>query len=264
MSPGLLPALHPPSFTPAYCLVPRQATRAYAETTLAQAEYPTITTILCDLDGTLVDSRRDIAVAFQHAWRTLIDASPPSASAIAQHIGRSLTDMLCAFRDPPSPTLATAFLAAYRHMYAQQDSCLTQLYPGVVETLQALSSFTRGIVTTKEPTAAQMVVRRLGLTRFFQHIQGSTWELRLKPAPDTVLAALAALHSTAAQTLMVGDSPADIMAGQAAGVLTCAVTYGYGRREALSDCRPDYMIDVFSELLPLVQAAKGRTGRSCL
>jgi hypothetical protein len=43
----------------------------------------TITAILCDLDGTLVDSRQDIAVAFQHAWRAVVGGSPPSATAIA-------------------------------------------------------------------------------------------------------------------------------------------------------------------------------------
>jgi HAD superfamily hydrolase (TIGR01549 family) len=158
--------------------------------------------------------------------------------------------------------LATDFLAAYGHAYAQQDSGLTQLYPGVVDTLQALSPFVRGIVTTKEPAAARMVVRRLGLSRFFQHLQGSTSELRLKPAPDTVLAALEALHGIPAQTMMVGDTPADMLAGQAAGVLTCAVTYGYGRRQALLQCRPDHVIDSFPELLPLVGIARTRMGRS--
>ena len=111
----------------------------------------TITTILCDLDGTLVDSRLDIAVAFQHAWRTVIGGTPPSATAIAQHIGKPLAEMLCELGGLLSPPLVSAFLTAYRHTYARQDACLSQLYPGVIATLQALSTFTLGIVTTKEP-----------------------------------------------------------------------------------------------------------------
>jgi phosphoglycolate phosphatase-like HAD superfamily hydrolase len=55
----------------------------------------TTTTILCDLDGTLVDSQRDIALAFQHAWRTVIGGTPPSAAAIAQDIGKPLANMVC-------------------------------------------------------------------------------------------------------------------------------------------------------------------------
>jgi HAD superfamily hydrolase (TIGR01509 family) len=213
----------------------------------------TITTILCDLDGTLVDSRRDIAVAFQHAWQTVVGGIPPSAAAIAQHIGKPLAEMLTELGGRLSPSRLSIFLSTYRRIYTQQNVCLTQLYPGVIATLQALSDYTLGIVTTKEPGQAQMVLKRLVLTAFFQHIQGATPGLRLKPAPDTVLAALATLQSTPLQALMVGDTPADIQAGKAAGTKTCAVTYGFGRREALVQCEPDYVIDSFSELLTFMQ-----------
>jgi phosphoglycolate phosphatase len=224
---------------------------------VAQREIMTITTILCDLDGTLVDSRLDIAVAFQHAWRTVIGRTPPSATAIAQHIGKPLADMLCELGGLLSPPLVSSFLRAYRRTYARQDASLTQLYPGVIATLQALSTFTLGIVTTKEPGQAEIVLRRLGLSPFIQHIQGGTPDLRLKPAPDTILAALAVLHCAPPQALMVGDTPADILAGKAAGLMTCAVSYGFGRREALLQCAPDYMIDTFGELLPLVRKSNG-------
>ena len=128
---------------------------------------------------------------------------------------------------------------------------------GSFATLQALSTFTLGIVTTKEPEQAKIVLRRLGLSPFFQHIQGGTPDLRLKPAPDTILAALAILHCAPPQALMVGDTPADILAGKAAGLMTCAVTYGFGGREALLQCAPDYVIDTFGELLTLVRKSNG-------
>jgi phosphoglycolate phosphatase len=209
------------------------------------------------LDGTLVDSRLDIAVAFQHAWRVVIGGTSPSAAAIAQHIGKPLAEMLGTLGGLLSPPRVSAFLEVYRRTYAKQGACLTQLYPGVIATLQALSPFTLGIVTTKEPEQADFVLRRLGLRPFFQHIQGGTPNLRLKPAPDTILAALAALRCAPPQALMVGDTPADILAGKAAGIMTCAVTYGFGRREALLQCAPDYMIEAFGELLTLVRKSSG-------
>jgi phosphoglycolate phosphatase len=224
---------------------------------VAWGENITITTILCDLDGTLVDSRLDIAVAFQHAWGTVIGDTPPSATEIAQHIGKPLADML---RDLgvllPSP-LVNAFLTAYRHAYARQGAGLTQLYPGVIATLQALSSFALGIVTTKEPEQAELVLRRLGLSPFFRHIQGGTPDLRLKPAPDTIHAALAALRCAPPHALIIGDTPADILAGKASGIMTCAVTYGFGRREALLLSAPDYVIDTFGEVLTVVRKSNG-------
>jgi HAD superfamily hydrolase (TIGR01509 family) len=217
----------------------------------------TITTVLCDLDGTLVDSRRDIAVAFQHAWRTVVGGIPPSATAIAQHIGKPLAKMLSELGGTLSPSLLSTFLTAYRRTYTRQDSRLTQPYPGVILTLQALSTFTLGVVTTKESEQAEIVLRRLALIPFFQHIQGGSLGLRLKPAPDTIFAALAALHCAPPRALMVGDTPADVVAGKAAGTKTCAVTYGFGTREALVQCAPDYIIESFRELVNLVRESRG-------
>jgi phosphoglycolate phosphatase-like HAD superfamily hydrolase len=55
---------------------------------------------------------------------------------------------------------------------------------------------------------------------------------------------------------MVGDTPADILSGKAAGTMTCAVTYGFGTREALLACVPDYVVDSFGELAALVRESK--------
>jgi HAD superfamily hydrolase (TIGR01509 family) len=222
-----------------------------------RGEVMAITTILCDLDGTRVDSRHDVAVAFQYAWQTVVGGTPPDVDAIAQHIGKPLAEMLRELGCALSPARLNAFLTAYRLLYAKQDARLTQPYPGVIATLQALSTYTLGVVTTKEPAQAEMVLRRLALRRFFRHVQGGIPGLRLKPAPDTVSAALAALHCAPSHTLMVGDTPADILAGKAAGTATCAVTYGFATREALLPCAPDYVIDAFGELAPLLRELRG-------
>jgi HAD superfamily hydrolase (TIGR01509 family) len=216
-------------------------------------ETTTITTILFDLDGTLVDSRRDIAVAFQQAWQTVVGGTPPDTAAIARHIGKPLDEMLGELGCLLSPPRLSTFLTVYRWTYARQDACLAQAYPGVIAGLQALSLFMLGIVTTKEPGQAAIVLRRLALAPFFGHIEGGIPGLRLKPAPDPILAALAALHCAPAHALVVGDTPADILAGKAAGTKTCAVTYGFGKREALLPCAPDYVIDSFGELVDLVR-----------
>jgi phosphoglycolate phosphatase len=215
-----------------------------------------ITTILCDLDGTLADSRGDITAAFQDAWRIVVDEISPSAAAIALNIGKPLSSMLDELGGKISPSVRNAFLSIYRESYRSRDARTALPYPEVIPTLQALSAFTLGVVTTKEPEQAEIVLRRLGLNSFFQHIQSPAGDLRAKPAPDTVLAALAALHCIPSQALMVGDTPADMLAGKAAGVRTCAVTYGFGSREALSCCAPDSVIDSFGELLTVLRELK--------
>jgi HAD superfamily hydrolase (TIGR01509 family) len=218
----------------------------------------TTTAILYDLDGTLVDSRRDIAVAFQQAWQTVVGGDPPSDSAIAQHIGKPLSEMLSELGGILSPSRLSVFLTTYRRTYARQDARLTRPYPGVRPTLQALSTFRLGVVTTKGSKEAEIVLRRLALIGFFQHIQGGSAGLRLKPAPDTILAALSALHCEPAHAIMVGDTPADILAGKAAGTITCAVTYGFGTREALLQCAPAYVIESFGDLINLVRQSEAQ------
>ena len=207
-----------------------------------------ITTVLCDLDGTLVDSRRDIALAFQHALRHVVGGALPEEAAIARHIGKALEHMARELGYYFSPPQLTTFLETYRYHYAASGTPYTRPYPDVITTLQALSSLTFGVVTTKAQEQAEIVLRQLQLSAFFRHVQGWVPGLQLKPAPDTVVAALTALRCAPQQALMVGDTTADILAGHAAGLKTCAVTYGFGAREDLWRCAPDYVIDTFSDL----------------
>jgi HAD superfamily hydrolase (TIGR01509 family) len=215
---------------------------------------PVFRVILCDLDGTLVDSRRDIGIAFQEALRLVCAAPPPPVSVIASHIGKSLTEMVHGLGYRLSPAQLERFLQAYRQHYAAHCARYTRPYPDVEATLQALMTTPLGVVTTKLQEQAEAVLRQLKIEAFFRHVQGGTPGLRLKPAPDTVLAALEALHCPPAQALLVGDTTADILAGKAAGVRTCAVTYGFGGIEAMRRCQPDYWIDTFAELLEIAAA----------
>jgi phosphoglycolate phosphatase len=218
---------------------------------------PVFAAILCDLDGTLVDSRQDIGLAFQEALRLVSTAPPPTVLTIASHIGKSLTEMAYELGYRLSPPQLDRFLRAYRHYYAAHCARHTRPYPQVATTLRALAPMPLGIVTTKFQEQAEIVLSQLELRVFFRHVQGGTPGLRLKPAPDTVLAALEALQCPPEQTLIVGDTSADILAGKAAGVRTCAVTYGFGNVEELRRCQPDYWIDGFAELLDLVRARPG-------
>lgn len=211
-----------------------------------------ITALLYDLDGTLINSQRDIALAFQHALRQVTDGPLPAEEAIARYIGKPLVEMAQELGYPLTPPQATTFLEAYRPYYATFGTRHTRPYPGVLETLRALAAYPCGIVTTKTQAQAETIVQQLDMTAFFHHIQGGVPGLRLKPAPDAVLIALEALRCVPEQTLMVGDTTADILAGKAAGLRTCAVTYGFGDAEALRACEPDYTIDTFQELVELV------------
>jgi phosphoglycolate phosphatase-like HAD superfamily hydrolase len=153
--------------------------------------------------------------------------------------------------------VCSTFLSIYRESYRSRDARMTLPYPGVIPTLQALSKFTLGVVTTKEPEQAEIVLRWLGLNCFFKHIEGLTGRFVRQAGSRYRSSGLAALHCKPSQALMVGDTPADMLAGKAAGARTCAVTYGFGTREALLHCAPDSVIDSFGELLTVLREPGG-------
>ena len=101
--------------------------------------------------------------------------------------------------------------------------------------------------TTKGTVTAQNILTQFGLASHFQHIQG-TDGFPSKPKPDVVHRAMEALGVQAEDCLLIGDSVPDMVAGKAAGVKVCAVSYGYGQLDELRACRPDYWLDRFGAL----------------
>jgi phosphoglycolate phosphatase len=89
---------------------------------------------------------------------------------------------------------------------------------------------------------------RLDIRRYFKLVIGAESGLPLKPAPDTVQMIMAEFKTPKERTLIVGDGTTDVYAGKAAGIITCAVTYGFRSEEELRPAGPDYLIRELSEL----------------
>ncbi|ETX02650.1 MAG: hypothetical protein ETSY1_02805 [Candidatus Entotheonella factor] len=215
-----------------------------------------LTTVLYDLDGTLIDSARDITAAFLNALGHVASTPLPEPADVARHIGKSHPDMLSALGVDLSDDRFEAFRQVYRRYFAQYGTQYTQPFPGVRETLNRFPDLALGVVTTKAQNQAEMVLQNLDLAQHFRHVQGARPGIPLKPAPDSLLAALAALEGSPAQALMVGDTPADILAGKAAGVRTCAVTYGFGNWDELQACEPTYTVTSFQNLAAIIETLR--------
>lgn len=106
----------------------------------------------------------------------------------------------------------------------------------------------KSTATTKGTPTTTIVPEKFGLLPYFDHVQG-TDGFPAKPNPDVIFHALEALGASPEDCLFVGDSPADMEAAKRAGVKSCAVTYGYGKREDLARWKPDYWVDDLHELL---------------
>ncbi len=200
---------------------------------------PAFPVYLFDIDGTLLDSAQDICGAVQQVLDN--NPSPPvTYEFLKSYIGRHLNDLFLDIWPDATPERLAELLAQYRSYYPARGHKLTSIYPGVAEGLSALGG-RKGTATTKGTPTTRAILEQFELAQFFDHIQG-TDGFPCKPAPDVIFTALQALGARPEDCLFVGDSPADMEAGRRAGVKTCAVTYGYGKREDLAVFTPDYWI----------------------
>ena len=139
----------------------------------------------------------------------------------------------------------------FREYYANHLLDQTRLYPGVIETLSKLRDFKLAVITNKSYDFSSEILTRLKIVDFFSLILGGDSLEEKKPSPQPILYFLDKFNISPDQALIVGDGQNDILAGKSAGILTCAVTYGFRSETEIASLEPDYMISKFSELLSL-------------
>jgi phosphoglycolate phosphatase len=209
--------------------------------------------VIFDLDGTLIDSKLDLAHAV-NATRDMMGMPPLDHEIIYSYVGNGAPVLIrravgTEASDEQLQQALNFFLAYYRdHMLDY-----TVLYPGVKETLDALRSNGKklAILTNKPVRISQAIVEGLGVGEHFTHVYGGNSFEQKKPHPvgiDTLLAETATQRSRA---LMVGDSAVDIQTARNARIASCGVTYGFQPESLITD-PPDYLIDRMEQLLQLL------------
>jgi phosphoglycolate phosphatase len=205
-------------------------------------------TVVFDLDGTLVDSLPDIIASFRYA---LVTSGRPDAGDAAVHaqIGKPLEEMFALLDPDGDPqALSDVYRAHYRDHFADRS----RPFPGVADLLAELGrrGYLRAVATTKRSGLARTFAAAMGLAPLLDHVQGTDAPPH-KPAPDVVLRAIAAVGGDGGW--MVGDSDSDIEAGRAAGLRTYAVSWGTHDVERLRRARPDVLEPNLDRLLTLLE-----------
>ena len=224
--------------------------------TIPRETLAAIQLLIFDLDGTLVDSKTDLALSV-NAVREMMGLGALPHDLITSYVGRGVTVLIrrALGEDATDETVAKAtalFLSYYReHMLDH-----TVMYPGVRETLEALSQCRLAVLTNKPVKFSREMLARLGVAERFAFIYGGNSFEQKKPDPVGVRKLLADLGVPPVQTLIVGDSDTDVLTGRNAGVWTCGVTYGYGA-DGLRDCPPDLLLDNLRELPLLLNGTGG-------
>lgn len=199
-----------------------------------------VAAVIFDLDGTLVDSRADIAAAVNRGLRA-VGAGERRDEEIHVLIGEPLVAIFEKLLGERAAGRAEEAARAFRAHYFDHCADRSRLYPGVAECLDALAGIPLAVATAKMTYMAKEVVRRLGIAGRFAVVQGSDG-IPHKPHPAVLELAVRALGVEAKACWMVGDTPLDILAGRAAGMRTAAVTYGIGTEAALCAAAPDLVV----------------------
>jgi phosphoglycolate phosphatase len=206
--------------------------------------------IVFDLDGTLIDSRRDLADA-TNALVGELGADPLPEETVAAMVGegaallvrRALT---AARLDPDTPGALDRFLGHYERRLLVH----TRPYEGVREALEALTASGPLAVLTNKPAApTNAILEALELAPFFDQILGGDTPFGRKPDPAGLLHLVRGAGATPASTVLVGDSPIDRETASRAGTRVCLVRYGFGFRFAAEELNGvDVVIDRADEL----------------
>lgn len=206
--------------------------------------------LIFDLDGTLIDSRRDIADACNHALVTH-GRSPLPLETILPMIGDGARALVArAFALPESDAMVDQALATFKARYLAHPCVHTVLLPGAREALA--SGPPCALVTNKPRDVTLLVLEALGIADAFSAIWGGG-DGPLKPAPDSVRAVAAQLGIDPRHAWMIGDGPQDVLAGCAAGAFTVAVR-GIADEERLMAANPDLVVASLEELARILTA----------
>lgn len=203
-----------------------------------------------DLDGTLVDSARDLTTCI-NMTRATYGLSPLSVANVAGNLGCGIRDLLKkSLTELENPDLDDA-VKKQAAFYAEHLTDTTCLYPGVAGTLQKLRSSGAKIalVTNKEVGAATKILQTLQVAELFDDIIGGDSGYPFKPAPDALLALQEKYAVAVADCWMIGDHHTDLGAGRGAGFKRIFCTYGFG---FCGEEIPDVKVDSFPEILPLI------------
>ncbi len=216
-----------------------------------------IRNFIFDVDGTLLDSKHDIAAAQLHVLRSL-GVYDRTEEDIFPLIGKPLAEIFAILLPPPLHHCIPDAHTMYVTLYRAHALDTTRLFPGVEYTLAELHR--RGIrlavATTKSTMTTTRVLGHFGIAQYFVQVQGSD-NLPFKPDPFIINKIVAEQQWEKEETVMVGDTDADIAAGKNAGVRTCGVTFGALTRTRIEAASPQLIIDRFDELLRLVGDSQG-------
>jgi phosphoglycolate phosphatase len=214
--------------------------------------FANVRVLIFDLDGTLIDSKLDLALSV-NAMLEYMGRTPLPHGTIYGFVGngapvlvrRSLNEG--AGQGEITDAQAERGLAYFLSYYRAHMLDNTVAYRGVREGLDLLGGRAMAVLTNKPVKFSRLILEGLGLARYFRYIYGGNSFERKKPDPMGVNVLLRDLDARTENAMMVGDSDVDVRTARNAGIWACGVTYGLGA-EGLRANPPDLLVDSLVDL----------------
>lgn len=188
--------------------------------------------LIWDLDGTLIDSRADIAAAANAALAELgLPALP--LTQVASYVGDGIGVLISRMLPGANAALHESCRASFERHYALGCCQATTVYPGVFTALRELSAagWRHAVATNKALAYTTPILAHCGLAGHFAAVRGGDGPR--KPDPWQLLDLIRELGADPAQTWMIGDHHTDIRAGRAAGCRVMFCAWGFGHADGL-------------------------------
>lgn len=201
--------------------------------------------VIFDLDGTLIDSRRDLAASI-NCMRRSFGLPEWELAAVTVCIGDGMKNLVCRTLTDADVDENEA-LQRMKAFYAEHLVDTTCLYDGVADTLRKLREHgvKLAVVTNKPVAATEVILQKLGVFDLFDDIIGGDSGFPLKPEPESLLSLISKYGFVPEQCRMVGDHYTDLESGRKAGIKRILCKYGFGDPKSEM---PDHCVDSFPEI----------------
>lgn len=207
--------------------------------------------IVFDLDGTLVETREDLAASVNYALGVCgFDEHP--VDTIVQFVGDGAQKLIQrAVGQGAGPGACEKVLRVFLDHYTGNCTDRSLPYPGVQEVIPLLSPSPLSVLTNKPAVPTEKILNNLNLAGYFRQVIGGDSEFGRKPDPAGLLSLAAEAGACPGRTLLVGDTKVDVETARNAGCKCAGVKYGF-RPLDFATCPPDYFLDEFRDLLAVL------------
>ena len=217
--------------------------------------------LIFDLDGTLADTKLDLANSV-NAARAHFGLEALPNELVYSYVGHGAPVLIRkalgpGHTDEEVQRALEYFLSCYRDRMLEN----TTLYPGVRESLERLKAegIPMAVLTNKPVRFSQEILKGLGVGEYFFRVYGGNSFEQKKPDPWGVEMLLVEAGVSKEQALMVGDSAVDVFTARNAGIAVCGVTYGF-QPESLAAEPPDILVERMEDLVDMVIADRNPKG----